>query len=367
MRRDRLEPGDWSVPAGLFAYGTFEAALDRLPHPALMLPLYAVACAALVFRRRRAVAALAVVAGCWAVPIGLGLFSLSSSGTVLLTVTVFACGRYGRRPWAYAALPAGSVVALASVVVDPDDSLTRSWPWGLWVVPVFALGTWFRQLREQSEREATQRVRTAAAEERIQIARELHDVLAHSVTLMVVQAEAAEELMDTSPDTAKGAVRAVQRAGRDALQDTRRLLSVLRAPDAPGPHAPLPGLPELPGLVEALRASGLPVDCRLRLDGAEVPAVAGRAAYRVVQEALTNTLRHAGPVPTLLEVGADDGRLVVAVSDSGAVRHRRKPGGHGLAGMRERVESCGGTLVAEQTADGFRVRAEIPLGAGRTP
>jgi signal transduction histidine kinase len=366
MRADRLTPGDWLVPLGVLAYGGLEAAFGILGPPreaAVMLTLFAVSSTALVVRRRHPIAALLIVAACWSAQPLLGLFPASMTVTAVFAVAIFACGRYAGRPIAFVAVPIGSALALLSVALNPDDTLAHEWPWGLFVLPVFALGAWFRQQRQQSEREATQRARTAAAEERVRIARELHDVLAHSVTLMVVQAEAAEELMDRDVATARGSVRTIQQVGRAALQDTRRLLTVLRAPDTSSPNAPLPGLDDLPALVTAMRSSGLPVTFRHHVDGAAVPAVAGRAAYRVVQEALTNTLRHAGAVPATVDVSAGQDRLVVDVRDGGSRRAAHHPGGHGLIGMRERVESCGGTFVARRTATGFHVRAEIPLEA----
>lgn len=113
-----------------------------------------------------------------------------------------------------------------------------------------------------------------------------------------------------------------------------------------------------------MRSSGLPIDYRNQLTGVTVPDHVGRAAYRVVQEALTNTLRHAGPVPTTVTVSADHTRMTVDVQDGGTRRTAPNPAGHGLIGMRERVESCGGTLVTDDTPAGFHVRAEIPAAGG---
>lgn len=205
--------------------------------------------------------------------------------------------------------------------------------------------------------------RLAAGEERERIARELHDVLAHSVSVMVVQAEAAEELLDRSPEHARGPVTAVQRTGREALAELRMLLGAVRADDETA-LAPQPGMVQLPDLVEAAAAAGQSV--RLRIDG-DLPAVStavGTTVYRIVQEGLTNARKHAPGAPCEVAItGAPDRVSVEVLNGRGSGTPAQSEGvGHGLIGMRERVSLCGGSLEHGARKDGgFRVHAELPM------
>lgn len=199
----------------------------------------------------------------------------------------------------------------------------------------------------------------AVAEERLRIAQDLHDVVAHAVTVMLVQATAAERLVRTDPDAAEAAARSVQESGREATAELRQLLSVLRVTETDS--APQPGLAEIEALVNHFREAGMRVDysgCT-----SAVPPGIALAAYRVAQEALTNVLRHSAARAARLLVSADGHRLRVEVSDPGPALPGAAEGGHGLVGMRERVAACGGELVAGPEAGGFRVRASLPLGA----
>jgi signal transduction histidine kinase len=220
-----------------------------------------------------------------------------------------------------------------------------------------------RALRAEQTRAAE--AERAVAEERTRIARELHDVVAHSMSVMVVQAGAARRVVDVNPAQASDALRAIEETGRDALAEMRRLLGVLREDATAASLAPQPSLQELPSLISHVAESGLAVT--LTTEGAPraLPASVGLSAYRIVQEALTNALKHAGPSASALvtvryrpddveiEV-ADDGRGVNASSNGAA--------GHGLLGMRERVGVCGGELTAGPRAGGgFVVRARLPV------
>lgn len=201
-------------------------------------------------------------------------------------------------------------------------------------------------------------------DERLAIARELHDVVAHHVTGIVVQAQAAQAVWDQRPDAARAALGQIEAAGADALSSMRRLVGSLRD-DAPGPRAPTAGLAELTALAERSRALGLPV--RLRLDGVpdELPADLAAAVHRLVQEALTNAQRHArGATGVEVWVAADPGWLRLEVRDDGAPSQtaRIRPG-YGLTGMAERVHALGGTFRAGPHQDGgWVVRAELPWG-----
>jgi signal transduction histidine kinase len=210
------------------------------------------------------------------------------------------------------------------------------------------------------EREREERARAAAVAERARIARELHDVIAHSVSVMTVQAGAARVLLDEAPGRARESLRAVEETGRQALAEMRRLLGILRHEGGPS-LAPQPGLADLEALVEQARAGGLPVE--LAVEGAREPLPPGvdLAAYRIVQEALTNARRHAGPARARVTVRYGGGALGLEVADDGSRASGGAGDGHGLVGMRERVALYGGELQAgPRPGGGFAVRARLP-------
>jgi signal transduction histidine kinase len=226
-------------------------------------------------------------------------------------------------------------------------------------------------LRERAtllEREREDRARAAVSEERARIARELHDVVAHSVSVMVVQAQAGPRLLG-EPELERGAFRSIEASGREALVELRRLLGVLRTGDEQLAIGPQPGLASLGSLVEQVREAGLPVE--LRIEGERpVPLAAGidLSAYRIVQEALTNTLKHAGPAEAEITVRYGASALEVEIADTGAGASSNGNGsGHGLIGMRERVGLYGGELeTGTRNNGGYLVRARLPwTGAQR--
>jgi signal transduction histidine kinase len=222
-----------------------------------------------------------------------------------------------------------------------------------------------RAARLEAEREA--HAQAAAARERASIARELHDVVAHHVSVMAVQAGAARRVAASRPERAREALESIEGAARQALGELRRLLGVLRGGDGVAADAlsPQPGLDELVALVEQTRAAGLSVD--LVVEGDEqrpVQAAVGLSAYRIVQEALTNTIKHAGAsrARVLVRYGAVDLDVRVEDDGRGIVDHGElERGGHGLLGMRERVALFGGELrVGPRLGGGFRVQARLP-------
>jgi signal transduction histidine kinase len=207
-----------------------------------------------------------------------------------------------------------------------------------------------------------QESRRAVADEQARIARELHDVIAHCVSVIVVQAAAAEDVFDERPEQARAALRSIESAGRGALVELRRLLAAVRPED--DPTHPQPGLDRLGDLAEPLRAAGLEV--ALRREGpvaGRLPAGVDLSAYRIVQEALTNTLRHAGASRAEVTVRASAGMLELDILDDGRGGAPTAEGaGRGIAGMRERTAMLGGTLDAGPLpAGGFRVHARLPL------
>jgi signal transduction histidine kinase len=232
-------------------------------------------------------------------------------------------------------------------------------------VAAWALGEAARNRRAAIDQAA----RRAASEEQARIARELHDVIAHSVSIIVVQAAAADDVFEQRPDQARAALRSIEAAGRDALGELRRLLAVVRhAGDGePVQPQPQPGLDRLDELVAPLRTAGLEVAVRREgVDAAgPLPAGVDLSAYRIVQEALTNTLRHAHASRAEVTLRASDGVLELDVLDDGRGAGGAGGGaGRGIAGMRERATMLGGTLdVGPSPEGGFRVHARLPLEA----
>lgn len=231
-----------------------------------------------------------------------------------------------------------------------------------------AVHTWKQRARTlEAEQEAATRL--AVEQERARIAQELHDVVTHNVSVMVVQAGAARMVMRESPERAETAMRAVEDGGRAAMTDLRHVMGLLTmngdAPDLPDAEdlAPKPGLDQVPALAERVRDSGVPVE--LTVTGAPVPLPPGMdlAAYRVVQEALTNTMKHAEGATVAVHVEYSPGRVRVEVGDTGggASPAARTGNGHGLIGLRERLAVYGGTLEAgPRPGGGYRVRADLP-------
>ena len=227
-----------------------------------------------------------------------------------------------------------------------------------------------RDRAERAERTRAAEAQRAVAEERTRIARELHDVVAHSMSVMVVQAGAARRVLDRSPGQAAEALEAIEATGRQALTEMRRLLGVLRDDsEVTGIRVPQPSMAELRALVEQFADAGLPVTLAVEGQERELPAGVGLSAYRIVQEGLTNALKHAGPAAAVeVRVRYEDDDVVVEVLDDGrgAVAASRTAG-HGLVGMRERVDVCGGELrTGPRAGGGYAVRARLPV-AGQAP
>jgi len=222
-----------------------------------------------------------------------------------------------------------------------------------------ALAARARRLEEERE----ERARQAVTEERLRIARELHDVVAHSMSVIAVQAGVANHVIDSRPEQARTALATVETTTRAALVEMRRLLGVLRRPDEPaGSLTPSPGLADVPALIAQFAEAGLAVEHAVTGTPDEVPDGVDLSAYRIVQEGLTNVLRHGGP-KAYLTIDHRPGCVRVAVADDGNGRPATGTGGHGLIGMRERAAVFGGTLTAGPRPDGgFEVEATVPYG-----
>jgi signal transduction histidine kinase len=214
-----------------------------------------------------------------------------------------------------------------------------------------------------AEQETMRRV----AEERLRIAREVHDVVGHGLATITLRAGVADRVADRDPDEVRAALRAIRQVSRESLSELSALLGVLReGENGPAEHAPVPDLDELPRLVDGLREAGLDVDLRIEGNGGTVPEVVAAAGYRIVQEALTNVARHAGPnAHAHVRLSRHDGVVEVEVRDDGpGAPAPVRPGG-GLTGMRERAASLGGAFEAGSAADGgFRVWASLPVAQG---
>jgi signal transduction histidine kinase len=218
-------------------------------------------------------------------------------------------------------------------------------------------------LAEQLRAERAETARLAVLTERLHIARELHDILAHSLSVMVVQVGAARLALGQVPAPAEKALKSAEAVGRESLGELRRLLGILRD-DSQEPHQPQPGLAQLPNLVAAAEADGQRIRLTVDDELPELPAALDLTAYRLLQESVTNIVRHAPGAPARIDVRCTEGELLIDVWNGpppGAVDRRSAPG-HGLQGMRERVAVYGGHVSAAAAPDGsFTVHARLPL------
>jgi signal transduction histidine kinase len=283
--------------------------------------------------------------------------------------TVARLGR-GRAPFYGAALAA--LVLLTGTLLVPEQRGAGDivFNWGVltlvWVAG-FGLRTYERRARANLQRAidieiaAVSATSAALIEERTRIARELHDIVAHSVSVMVVQAGAAEQMVEDDPAYVREALRTIRTTGASALSEMRKVVAMLREGDETGSRSPQPGLDGLPFLLAAARENGL--DALLRIDGTPrtLPAGLDLAAYRIVQEALSNVRRHSSASKVEVCLRYADDSVRIEVSDNGVGSVAQTPG-HGLIGMRERAALYGGRLETESNA-GFTVRAILPLAA----
>ncbi|MCP2166231.1 sensor histidine kinase [Goodfellowiella coeruleoviolacea] len=299
-------------------------------------------------------------------------------GDLALGIALYTLVAFGRpaQAWLYAlALTIGLVGAgLAGIpvvlVFTGGTVLAFCWLLGGFVGARRAYHAEVEQRVRMLETERDQQARLAVADERARIARELHDVVAHAVSVIIVQADGAGYAIRTNPQLAEAAVKTIGETGREALGELRRLLGVLRSEQEPGGAlAPQPDARALVELVEKIRTVGLPVELETRGDLDRLPAAVGLGLYRIVQEALTNTLKHAGVgARAVVRVAREDDRVELEVADDGYGKPREVvavSGGNGLIGMRERASVFGGTLTAgPRPGGGWRVRATLPLADG---
>ena len=315
----------------------------------------------LVFARRAPVPVLLAAIGLYtANAIAFGQPASITQAIALFTaiIALAACG--GERRWA--ALPAVLAGLAVANLTDPDPVAP-----GAWVFPLFfyglawLIGSAFRR----REREQAVLAEAAVMDERVRIARELHDVVAHGISVMVVQAVGGRAALAAPDHPSSGAFDAIEATGKQSLAEMRRLLGVLRTVDEASTLAPQPGLRELDALVDRARDGGL--DVRLAVDGPRraLPAGVDLSAYRVLQEALTNAIKHAGPARVDVRVAYEPGGVAISIADDGPGAGDGHGHGHGLTGMRERVELYGGEMRAgPRDGGGFEVRVRLPVEAG---
>jgi signal transduction histidine kinase len=284
----------------------------------------------------------------------------------LIAVGVYTVGAYRPlREVVAAAIFQNAVLVLMLVADSPHFAV----PEFVTSVPVYIatiLVGWSMQSRrlrsEALEREQGEAALRAAADERLRIAQELHDVIGHSLGVIAVQAGAGMLVIDSDPEEAKRAFEHISRTSRTSLAEIRRLLGLVRSGDGPIGYAPTPGLADLPRLADEVIAAGVAVELTVAPDTTGLPPGVELAAYRIVQEALTNVVRHAHAQHARVQLGVDRGRLCIVVTDDGAGSNGPpgRPTGHGLVGMRERVAVYGGALEVGPAPGGFRVAAILP-------
>ena len=221
------------------------------------------------------------------------------------------------------------------------------------------------RLAEERARRSEEEARRAVDEERRRITRELHDVLAHSVSVMTVQASAVRRRLQPDQEREREALRTVEETGRQALSEMRRLLGIMREEGEGASRAPQPGVATLRTLVEQVRSAGLPVELTVEGEPVRLPPGVDLSAYRIVQEALTNALRHGGnPAHAWVAVRYGDDDVEIEVANDGRSESNGEAAGQGLVGMRERVAMCGGELRAgPREGGGFRISARLPVSA----
>ncbi|MEQ0563857.1 histidine kinase [Amycolatopsis sp. NEAU-NG30] len=319
---------------------------------------------ALAVRRRYPLAVLVVTAAC-----ALGYQAAGFEVPVVAFLfAVYAAVRAGHRVAAVVAsvvmIGAVPLAILASGLHTTGEAFTQSRDvlQLAWLIAAGAAGEALRQAErraDEAERTREETARRRADEERLHIARELHDSLTHQISVIKVQAEVAVHLAQKRGEEVPDALLAIRDAGREAARELRATLEALRDDDKNPPH----GLDDVPGLVDRARTAGL--DARLTIEGRrdDVPAAVGRTAYRIVQESLTNVARHAAAATASVRIDVRPGTLVVRVDDDGTATVDTPPEpGVGLLGMRERVTALGGQLHAEPRREGgFSVRAELPV------
>ena len=356
-----------------FTVPTLTGLASRIGSPAAVAGFGVATAAPLIFRRKWPVAVVAVVAACYlaATIAGVRFTPLVSNAGPNLAIAVFtAADRCGRRTSLAAAIAAAAAtwaVLVLGIRLYPGQG--QDAVLALAVIPAWLAGDVVRarrgyqhRLEVQSRREAAEHDLRVRAEERLRLSRDVHDVLSHSLSMIAVRSGVARLVLDEQPEEARVALSAIETASRSALDDLRQLLRQIREP-APDREPATPALADLPGLVERVRQSGLDVRYLRAGEPAAYGAALELSAYRIVQEALTNVVKHASATSASVEVAHAGSCLTITVTDDGSGDSRPPgPPGLGVAGMRERAALLGGELTAgARPRGGFAVVAQLPV------
>lgn len=350
---------------GSMFFGRGHRPANATPFDALAVALIVVAGGAITFRRRDPLKVLAVVAGCIYLFFARG-FSPGDNLNVAMMIAAYTVATRAPARWLRYAVAAGAPLLPLSLIHESGALFGSATGNVVSVAVVAIVGHNIRLRNEKREQvEITEQVTAdmAVTDERLRIARELHDVVAHAMSVVTVQSGVAAHVIDTQPDEAKRMLENIRTTSHEALDEMRRLLGVLRGS---ADLAPAPGLRDIGELADSLRASGIPVALTTSGERNDIPGGVDLTGYRIVQEALTNVLKHAGPTTATVDLTYAPGLVVVEISDDGRGATTTAGGahgivGHGLLGMRERVAVFDGDLKAGPKAGGgYRVRATLP-------
>ena len=366
-----LDPIIGVVAAGLALASLLTTHVDsidpRLHEPDVLAAVATVVAAgSLAWRRKRPVASYAVLVGGSLVVSGtfhyIGLLS------VLLLVSLYSLATHGKRRDGLIGLGAGIASFVALGLAGVPDLRTKDVLLAIaLLVAAWAVAEALRSRREQQRDQLRDQLRAAVTEERLRIARELHDVVAHSMSLIAVRAGVGAHLIRTDPGAAEQALDVIADTSRRALDQTRSMLGMLRETGEVGTRPPTQWLDDLPALLDDVRAAGLEVELLRSGSVSSLDPAVSLAAYRIVQESLTNVIKHSAARGATVIVAASEDEIDVQVADCGPARTaaRIPSSGHGLVGLDERARLVGGSLTYGLRGDGYCVHAVLPLGAGR--
>ncbi len=367
MRKTGAIPAaDLALAVGLFCIKLFTlvAGIQESAGPIsyVVLPLWTLS---LAWRRVRPAWVAAAVGAAALLEVSIGGYRDSIVALACFVIVPYSlAAHHGSRRELFAGLAAFVPAGIVSALAQSGGAVANVAAATLLLTGAVLAGLWIRQLRlraEMLERLGEDRVNTAVAEERARIARDLHDEVAHAMSVIAVQADAAEGALAHDPQLVRTPLVAIRDTARVALGDMRRVLGALGGGDAAPDHAPQPGLARLDSLVETAAAGGLSVELSVEGEPRPLPAPLDVAAYRVVQEALTNVRKHSGAQRAEVIVRYRDDTIHVEVVDDGDGSGPGGGSGKGLPGVRERVAALGGDVVAGPGPRGFALRAVLPL------